>query len=571
MQESTFFQRWTQGFVGDPTRFALRERIFHAFTGALCLAWGTAIPVTFFTAPHWIAISAATLGAFAMGTFYYFSRFRDLFPRMRAPVMIVTMVLADLEWFFTAGNSGALMAAYGTILVYFLAMADRSHRRLILVLFLVHSAGLVFIQETFPQWIVPYPDEAARQNSFVSCMIITAALLTFLIVALKGSYENEQTRLNAALKELRRLKEQQDGDYFLTALLIEPLTKISYESPSLAIDWFVKQKKQFRFRHRDLEIGGDICLVERLHLRGRSYCLIANGDAMGKSIQGAGGVLVFGSVFRSILERTRKTAAVREYFPERWLVSALADLEAVFHSFDGSMGMSLFLGLIDEATGSLFYINAEHPLPVLYRDGRAAFLDLAAGNRKLGFGCGRGIVRYFHLRENDVLLVGSDGKDDLAVGKNGDRRIMNDRADAFLGLVESSGAMLEPLARELEEAGEQTDDLSILRLFFGGSAAESPSPESETFQHFFREARYMEAAEIGIQLVDANPGDVPAIRDTTIALERCGRFEEAIDYAERIRARFPADRDILFHLGRLYELIQRADAANLVLAEWSAL
>ncbi|MBP6738990.1 MAG: SpoIIE family protein phosphatase, partial [Leptospiraceae bacterium] len=35
----------------------------------------------------------------------------------------------------------------------------------------------------------------------------------------------------------------------------------------------------------------------------------------------------------------------------------------------GSMLMSLVFGLIDERTGVMYFLNAEHPDMVLYRDG----------------------------------------------------------------------------------------------------------------------------------------------------------------------------------------------------------
>ena len=44
-----------------------------------------------------------------------------------------------------------------------------------------------------------------------------------------------------------------------------------------------------------------------------------NADAMGKSMQGAGGALVAGAVFNSIIERTMLSPTVQNQYPERWL------------------------------------------------------------------------------------------------------------------------------------------------------------------------------------------------------------------------------------------------------------
>jgi hypothetical protein len=77
---------------------------------------------------------------------------------------------------------------------------------------------------------------------------------------------------------------------------------------------------------------------------------------MGKSIQGAGGVLVLGTVFKSIIQRTISTAAGKNVYPERWLKNAFIEMHKAFESFDGSMLMSTVFGLIDEVTGdNVFY------------------------------------------------------------------------------------------------------------------------------------------------------------------------------------------------------------------------
>ncbi|MCB1320764.1 MAG: GAF domain-containing protein, partial [Leptospiraceae bacterium] len=48
--------------------------------------------------------------------------------------------------------------------------------------------------------------------------------------------------LNNALTEVRALKEQQDGDYFLTSLLVQPLTTGRIASETVQIDFFLRQK-----------------------------------------------------------------------------------------------------------------------------------------------------------------------------------------------------------------------------------------------------------------------------------------------------------------------------------------
>ena len=98
--------------------------------------------------------------------------------------------------------------------------------------------------------------------------------------------------LNQTLQEVTKLKKQQDGDYFLTSLLLEPLGKVNVDSENLSVDFYVKQKKTFEFKNSVKAIGGDLCIGNSIQLKNRDYTIFLNCDAMGKSIQGAGGALI---------------------------------------------------------------------------------------------------------------------------------------------------------------------------------------------------------------------------------------------------------------------------------------
>jgi hypothetical protein len=94
------------------------------------------------------------------------------------------------------------------------------------------------------------------------------------------------------------------------------------------------------FRNR-----GDFCCAHKITLRGKEYIFCVNADAMGKSIQGAGGALVLGSVLEAIVERTKYDDIFKEQYPEQWLKNAFVEIHKVFESFDGSMLVSCILVL----------------------------------------------------------------------------------------------------------------------------------------------------------------------------------------------------------------------------------
>ncbi|HNO27068.1 MAG TPA: PP2C family protein-serine/threonine phosphatase, partial [Leptospiraceae bacterium] len=217
-----------------------------------------------------------------------------------------------------------------------------------------------------------------------------------------------------AMEEVHRIKLQQDGDYFLTSLLIKPLAQHRVESSHFSVEFLLKQKKEFKFKNRENEIGGDICIAHSLQLRGRQHIVFLNADAMGKSLQGAGGALVMGSVFGSIIERTKIAEPYRNLYPEQWLSAVFTELQKIFESFDYSMLVSVALGVIEDDTGLLYYINAEHPSLVLYRDDTVEFIENKYQYYKLGtVPQNRISINTFQLKPGDVIIAGSDGRDDI--------------------------------------------------------------------------------------------------------------------------------------------------------------
>lgn len=270
--------------------------------------------------------------------------------------------------------------------------------------------------------------------------------------------------LSAVLSRVRTLREAQDADYFLTTLLLSPLQRNSLSDPRIKSSILLKQKKSFDFRKWRAEIGGDLCITDRIRLAGREYAVFINGDAMGKSLQGAGGAIVLGTVFHAAVSRSAKSDTLSA--PEEWLRECYEELQNVFISFDGSMLVSVALGLIDLESRILYHFNAEHPGTVLYRGGRASFLA-ESHLMKIGI---RGQEEHFRvLREElapgDVIIAGSDGRDDLWTGSEADgSRIINADETLFLRVVEKTGGDLAQIQRELESIGEITDDLSLIRL-----------------------------------------------------------------------------------------------------------
>ncbi len=402
---------------------------------------------------------------------------------------------------------------------------------------------------------------------------------------LERKVEERTRQLQKTLSEVRELKVQQDGDYYLTSLLITPLGGNFARSENVNLDILVRQKKRFKFRRWEAEIGGDLCTAHTIELGGRRYVAFLNGDAMGKSIQGAGGALVLGTVFKSVVTRTQFSSDAQKKAPERWLKDCFIELQHIFVSFDGTMLISAVLGLLDDETGLLYFINAEHPWVVLYRNQKADFIEDSMLLRKIGIEglaeTGQMRIRTFPLLPNDVILIGSDGRDDIQLGIDArGHRIINEDEYLFLKQVERGQGILEEINNAVQSAGELTDDFTMIRIAYKeDGAARDPNVPAAAAELYLkgqdqarsgrwpeavealrsahaaapaypdilrdlaralqREKKVAEAAETWVRYVDLNPADTEGLYSAAYACKLAGDYSLAMELSERTRMREP--------------------------------
>jgi len=283
------------------------------------------------------------------------------------------------------------------------------------------------------------------------------------------------------MEEVQALKIQQDGDYFLTSLLAKPLFFNANKSQKVPTNFLIKQKKKFQFRNKEADLGGDICVTGNLRLgkpdNFKRYIMAMNGDAMGKSMQGAGGSLVMGVVMNSIMARSASNNRILDVTPEQWLTNVYQEIHAIFKSFNGTMVISATVVLVDEETGEMYFWNAEHPFTVLYRDGKASFLEEGLKLRKLGLESEYEFeVQQFQLHPGDIVILGSDGRDDIDLTPEEPVRTINEDETLFLRIVEEARGDIKEIERILQTKGAITDDLSLLRLDYFPQYLELQAP-----------------------------------------------------------------------------------------------
>ncbi len=368
--------------------------------------------------------------------------------------------------------------------------------------------------------------------------------------------------LEHTLKTVRELKSQQDADYFLTNLLANPLFKNYNKSNRVTTDFYIKQKKEFEFKNKTAELGGDMCVTGNLIFRGRRHTMFCNADAMGKSMQGAGGALVMGTVINSIMARSASNRRNLDMTPEEWLTETYTELHNIFLTFDGTMHVSCVLGLIDDESGHLAYFSAEHPAPVLYRRGVASLLEDDMEVRKLGSHIpSRFSIQKLNLEPGDTIYLGSDGKDDINLTPGQTHRNINSDELLFVRVVEEAGGELRKITEKLAQYGELTDDLSLIRVaYLEQPASIRADLDLEKINALLKSKNYSAALQ-ELSPVDNESAGVIINYYRGLCLAKLGRHEEALPFLEAAVALEEKQATTHSLLGKIYYDLGKFDEA----------
>jgi len=244
----------------------------------------------------------------------------------------------------------------------------------------------------------------------------------------------------------------------------------------------------------------------------------------------------------------------------------------------------------------IYYINAEHPWMILYRDNVASFIESDSHFRKLGTtGIKNEIfVNTFQMLPGDLMIMGSDGKDDVVLewNKEGGERVINEDETLFLKRVEESKGNLEAIYEAIVDKFDLMDDLSLLSISFQGetesekknkddihniihkaslaleenkndevlSILESAYPEHSNDIHlvnymlktYIRFKQFDKGSKIAKEYLSKNEGDITLLMKSAYCFKMSKDIETAIDLGERVKLRDPKNVRNLLHLADMY-------------------
>lgn len=280
--------------------------------------------------------------------------------------------------------------------------------------------------------------------------------------------KQKENLLQLQNREIEALHQKQEADYLLMSYLLDPFQSNRCGDLRYQTKVFSRPFRKFNYKGKTGYLGGDLSVIEDVILyynnELQNHIFFINADAMGKSMQGAGGALVLGATIRAYLTELSSNSA-RQIQPEDALRSLYETLQQVFLTFNGSMAISCVAGFIHKNSGELFFFNAEHPFPIIYRGGKAGFIGESVILRKVGFE--NPVEFYCHrylLSPGDIFMVGSDGKDDIVIPQESGEPQINFDETLFLRSVEKAKGDPLALAQRIKETGSFMDDFSLLYI-----------------------------------------------------------------------------------------------------------
>ena len=287
-----------------------------------------------------------------------------------------------------------------------------------------------------------------------------------------GNFDTELPLIRSN-DELRLLRDSFDNMQKSLSKYVEELTETTAQKASMENELDVARKIQMSmlpvtwpaFPDRDdIDIFGSVAPAKavggdlydfRLRDGKLFFCI---GDVSGKGIPASLVMTVISSMFRTLTATEDNPARV---------VSSLND--TISSRNESLMFVTLFVGVLDLASGELQYSNAGHNAPVVITDGKPRMLDVDSN-------VAVGIVQDWdfslqelHLAPGSMLFLYTDGLTEAA--RSDGQMFREERVLETLSASEGAGTSAAQRIGHMTEAveafvgdSEQSDDLTMLAL-----------------------------------------------------------------------------------------------------------
>ncbi|TCD05648.1 response regulator [Pedobacter frigidisoli] len=146
------------------------------------------------------------LGTFVHAAFYYFAIKGRVSNKIRFWYFVYNIVTIAPAWFLNAGSLGSTPLFFIFYLSIAMLSLSKKYRVIFIIFFFATTSLCVALENAYPQLLVPYPSESARNFDLIFAFVDIALMMIFMLVVYKQVTEFDRFLL---LKSKQRLEVSQ--------------------------------------------------------------------------------------------------------------------------------------------------------------------------------------------------------------------------------------------------------------------------------------------------------------------------------------------------------------------------
>ncbi|MCX7998386.1 MAG: SpoIIE family protein phosphatase, partial [Leptospiraceae bacterium] len=171
-------------------------------------------------------------------------------------------------------------------------------------------------------------------------------------------------------------------------------------------------------------------------------------------------------------------------------------------------------------------------------------------------------VKTYQLHRGDILILGSDGRDDILLNySESGQRVINEDETLFLRHVEKGKGDLEKITQVIQETGELTDDYTLLKITYLGEEEATDVYSQEKFyelvtkaNHAYENKDYKTALSLYEEAYQIHSRDKNVLQKLIHLYFGSKDYEKTIVYCKEYLQLEPRDTDYLFILSACFKL-----------------
>ncbi|MBP7496501.1 MAG: hypothetical protein KA792_02410, partial [Bacteroidales bacterium] len=190
--EKNYFANLLKTAIGSSRDFSLEFRFFNTacLLGALISLFSLA--VNSFLNLDLLTLIICTSGTLLFLVFYYYSRFRNHLFIWCFSLLLMGMLSA--LWFSNGGSKGSVIYVYFALLCLILFLTEKTKRFLIVSVLFLNITCLFYLENFYPYWVIDYKYAEQRYFDLAAVLVISIALMTFVVGYARNSYLMERKK-----------------------------------------------------------------------------------------------------------------------------------------------------------------------------------------------------------------------------------------------------------------------------------------------------------------------------------------------------------------------------------------